>query len=818
MMLKRLLLFLLCAWCVSVSGQQIRLLEYWADNDMSSRQSVQPSATGSFAFEIDAESLAPGIHTLTLRVQDDGGQWGSPHTHYFVRIPPASQSHEVTHYEYWFDNNTAARQSVAGDVLSLDVSADTLACGIHTLSYRSLDSGGRWSAPQTHYFVRLRSAMQSHETTRYEYWFDNNTAARQSVAGDVLSLDLTTDTLSRGIHTLTVRAQDNDGRWSAPAVHYFVCDGLLAEGRIVGLQYWFNDAFANATYREIDATEPTVAVSLNLRTRDLLKREPAEGETADDASLYIGVENVLHYRFKDANGAWGQIESSPFVYMGDDGGVYLDVADWQLMRQAHEMTGGDSWTAKWQFGKSADEPVDLAGVSIDDDGHVTIIDVADCNLTGPFPTPLLQLPALHTLLLANNHLEGDLCQDLGDDQQARALHAVDISGNRLSGNVGLFAAHCPQLRSLHAQGNCLQSVEPGIAPEVTDLRLQAQTIAAQSTLHIGHLSADSLLVALPSIVTYNHQLRQLTPDVRLQWSTADGAWQVAMSYADGLFALSPLSADRIYRGANGDVLSVTVADDHHALVKGTTFPMSLRFDAGDGNLDGDVNVLDLQTTINVILETHGDRLFNHTAANLWNDEKINVQDAVALVNLLLASEPQQSRLWSANGGRRSASADEAVQAAMTIDGSKLLLSTTQPVAAFDLFINRATSFDVASELSQMGFVCTTRQTDRGIRLIAYSLSGATLPMGLTVLGSVEGAKTGLSSAVLASADAQSVSVLLNATVTGLLLLSDDAADDAGRYDLQGRKADRRRLKNVYIQQGQKVVGPGSLQKNEDHNR
>lgn len=895
MIQKRISLLFLCAWCafVGMVAQQVTQLEYWIDIDAASRQSTAPSSGGTFSFEVDANALSPGIHTLSLRTQDDSGQWGTPLTHYFLRTSPVPQAHTVNQYEYWIDHDgESVHRTAAGSdgllsltlnldslasgihtltvraqdereqwgtpmthyflrtaptpqahtvsqyeywidhggrnvhratadsdgLLSLTLNLDSLTSGIHTLSVRAQDDSGEWGTPMTHYFVRTAPIPQAHTVSQYEYWIDHNGRNVHRATADadgILSLELNVDTLSRGLHSLAIRAEDDGGQWSAPITHYFYHNGKLHESRIVGCQYWFNAAYDHAIYLPITPGQNEVVINKNVMTRDLLQREPTAEEIAsgEEVNLYLGVENEIHVRFQDDTGAWGQIETDTFIYMGIGEVMILAEGDWQLLREAHEMTDGDHWTATWIFGETAADPVELPGVTVaNDEGHVTAIDLTDYNLCGPFPHPLLRLPTLHTLKLADNHLEGDLCEGMDNNLNATALRLVDLSGNQLTGNIGQFAAHCLVLKSLNAQGNSLHSVDPSIATTVTELNLQTQSIQTVSRLHTGHLSADTILASLPSIVTYDHQNQCLSPDVSLLWTTADNSWKATMSYQDGLFSLTSQTADRTYRGNNGDTLMVTVADSHRSLVKGTTFPMSLSFSEGDTNFDGEVNVLDLQTEINYILETYGNRLFNYTAANLWNDDRINAQDAVVLVNLLMNTDEQPSVTRKMAVPKQTDMAGKSAEASVYVSNGHLMLTNSKPVAAFDLTLHNASELTFAHELTQMGFVCSVRQTDAGLRLIVYSLAGATLPTGETVIGSVEGQRAALTRAMLASGDAQAVSVMLNVMPTGIKPTDGSMTTDGDRYDLQGRKAESMPLNGVYIQEGQKVVHRRPLEK------
>ena len=56
---------------------------YWIDNDIGAATAI---ATGT---TLDVSAMAPGMHVLTMRVQDSDGLWSSPETRFFV-VPHAT--------------------------------------------------------------------------------------------------------------------------------------------------------------------------------------------------------------------------------------------------------------------------------------------------------------------------------------------------------------------------------------------------------------------------------------------------------------------------------------------------------------------------------------------------------------------------------------------------------------------------------------------------------------------------------------------------------------------------------------------------------
>ena len=97
----------------------------------------------------------------------------------------------------------------------------------------------------------------------------------------------------------------------------------------------------------------------------------------------------------------------------------------------YDATGGDDWTnnANWL----SDLPIgEWHGVTTDDEGRVTRLNLSDNLLTGELPAELGSLSNLKWLYLHANQLEGELPAELGNLSNLRWL---SLSGNRLTGDI-----------------------------------------------------------------------------------------------------------------------------------------------------------------------------------------------------------------------------------------------------------------------------------------------------------------------------------------------------------------------------------------------
>jgi hypothetical protein len=208
---------------------------------------------------------------------------------------------------------------------------------------------------------------------------------------------------------------------------------------------------------------------------------------------------------------------------------------------------------------------------------------------------------------------------------------------------------------------------------------------------------------------------------------------------------------------SGDTLSVT-ARDAYGLTNGSTLSMTLRFDTGDANFDGSVNILDLQTSINYIFKEYQHHLFNHTAANLQlKDDVINVLDVIALVDLLMSETASVESLSQARE-RASTNVETDAETYLYWEGNRLVLETTKDIAALDVSLQGG-SAQQWNEALGMTAVCAEKDTRQ--RIIGYSMSGKYIPKGKHVLLTAT-APCEVATALMADRTAQKVEVALKA--------------------------------------------------------
>ena len=310
-------------------------------------------------------------------------------------------------------------------------------------------------------------------------------------------------------------------------------------------------------------------------------------------------------------------------------------------------------------------------------------------------------------------------------EPVKGIRHINIANNEFTGNIGAFASYFPHLNTLQAQHNHIEEVMPMISPDVTSLNLNNQTITTQRTIDLTQPQTMSgLLQLLPRVILYKHaqQTYQLSGAIKVVNSLTEPTWNANITIgSDNQVTFTSATGNEFPFGTE-DVLYAVES------TTGMSFPVNVLFNAGDANFDCAVDVLDLQAIINHIFGKHyQNRPFNITAANLYPDDVINIQDLIMHINLLL-----QEKEGEPVAGRRIAAEEEdemEAQAVLTWQNGELHLMSEQPVAALDLTVI------ADGEIEWLVNTHTVRSTDSGNRhkAVMYSLGGKTLPAGTDVL-------------------------------------------------------------------------------------
>ena len=271
-----------------VTSNSIEKHQYWIDGNLQAAvtSTSQPSA-------IVIGDLKPGLHSLTVRVQDKAGLWSSQVAKYFI-VPFVSNdvtSKTIKEHQYWIDGKIEARVTQEQQPSNIDI--ETLKPGLHSFTVRVKDNTGMWSSQVAKYFIvpTAETSVGDKSIVLHQYWIDGKLDA--IVSSETQPSQIPISTLKPGLHSLTVRVKDNTGLWSSQVAKYFILkdDDVMEETTITRYMYWFDEETADFK------TGPLTSAS---GTMDI-----------DISDVEAGI-HTLWWRCGDSKGAWSEARSVTF--------------------------------------------------------------------------------------------------------------------------------------------------------------------------------------------------------------------------------------------------------------------------------------------------------------------------------------------------------------------------------------------------------------------------------------------------------------------------------------------------------------------------
>lgn len=261
----------------------------------------------------------------------------------------ATAQGSIVEREGWLDNNYAECQSIGAAPAFLDISS--LSPGLHWFTMRVKDDQGMWSSTMTKAFIIMDNSTASTIQCR-EVWFDDNVAGRQTIGVAPVMLDISS--LSVGLHSLTMRVQNDLGYWSSTVTKFFIIPeaAVVVEDSVelVHYCYWFDEDVANIVVRGLPVSGKVVSGVIDI----------------DMSSLPSG-QHTISWIIGDSKGAWGFFtgEVNTMSFYNSRGDVNMDgnvnISD--VTALINYLLSGDA------------SMVDLEAANCNLDARVTIADV-----------------------------------------------------------------------------------------------------------------------------------------------------------------------------------------------------------------------------------------------------------------------------------------------------------------------------------------------------------------------------------------------------------------------------------------------------------
>ncbi len=535
-----------------------------------------------------------------------------------------------------------------------------------------------------------------------------------------------------------------------------------------------------------------------------------------DVTIPDNVSEIYYYFKTDTDNLETEVSKDNNVSMAhiQITANYVDADDYAILRAVYEANGGTGWTNQWAIGSNEINSSAWPGVTFDNNGKVTAIDLSNNNLTGNLPVQLLGLTALRTLNLSGNGLGGNLQTLFENVDASNSLTSFYVAGNQLTGNLYDAVVKLPNVASLNASNNKIRDFSPLTANASSNWSVGGQDLTTEHYTYSQLYNMQGVShELLPSILFFNgNSYRSYVSlyvcdaevSVNYTWGMAFDWYGQGSNSVPSYFSYN--NPYGWYRGTSGQLMHVYTNNSR----TGHHFLMDLDFEQGDANFDTVIDISDMQLTLNYALNPdYRSRYYplNFTAADVIVDNNLNVQDVVATINLLLDQDITPTLAARREAMRTPSATDTGVSAPdayLYVSDGKLILNISKPVTAFDFIFTEGN----IQWLPIMDFFTKKERSANGSRrVIFYSLFGDEIPAGEHVLAQIS---ADLVDAMLAEISSEKLKVSLSAgdlTAIDGVILSDEAGDENQTvYDLQGRRMKKASLsKGVYIMNGKKCI-------------
>ena len=272
--IRHLCLFSLLLLGASVCRAQGKL-QMWFDDGHYHRNVDIHYATVTVRANLDLNVLSDGMHTLSMRVCSDNGQYSPVYTSRFLKSTPIG----VQTLEYWIDGNYRLRKAVPAtsdengvvELDHLDLSDNTTCTpGMHVLYMRLIGSNGQYSPVYTSRFLKTSVGKKA----QLCYWLDDDYDSRKMLNGVekngsiffVKNLDFSKT--APGMHRLNLRVVAEGDEMGVIYHEHILVSKLYnptEKAVIDGYSHWSDDAInscvalpsgQSSTYTDIITLKP----------------------------------------------------------------------------------------------------------------------------------------------------------------------------------------------------------------------------------------------------------------------------------------------------------------------------------------------------------------------------------------------------------------------------------------------------------------------------------------------------------------------------------------------------------------------------------
>lgn len=423
--------------------------------------------------------------------------------------------------------------------------------------------------------------------------------------------------------------------------------------------------------------------------------------------------------------------------------------EFAVLCDLYELAGGEDWNMSrpWDISTSAVDEQGWEGLTLDDEGHVIEIDLSEKGLKGTIPASLFSMPYLQVLDLSQNTLTGKLEELVTENASAVNLKKLNLSNNLFSGTITNSFDLLTGLEEVFLDSNRLEDIDYIFPGDLSYVSLSYQTLhITDEALSPAHFDFD-----IPGICLYDHDQQSLEEYPKFSLANLDGSHEVEWIYDTNEQCYKPkYDYDHPYLNLPPNQDLVFKQETGSAQESRDT--IQLAFEMGDANLDASVNIADVRHTLNFIFDEmiYGTYIqFNYYAANTLADGTINVQDMVSTVNLILENPALDVQTMSLRS--------QGATAYLSIEGDRLVIQNpVSPIMDMDILLKGVSSQQVELLLPKEQFLYQVKDTQEGVRIILIGMNTSGIGLGKREIIKIKGGNATIGHAMLVNKEAKEV--------------------------------------------------------------
>ncbi|MCT6869553.1 MAG: dockerin type I domain-containing protein, partial [Apibacter sp.] len=278
---------------------------------------------------------------------------------------------------------------------------------------------------------------------------------------------------------------------------------------------------------------------------------------------------------------------------------------------------------------------------------------------------------------------------------------INLSDNNLRGAIPKEIASLPKLKSINFSSNQIFDIEEMFPTHV-------KVILDRQNIDSGNLPLTvQSVIQDKSINRYDHPSQKF---INQTYSITIGDFSKYITIPeDGIKLMDLISHWNIPNNQTINLKQISGTS------KNTNIKYLLNYKEGDSNLDGAINILDVQTMINYI-QLKKPHFFNYGASDINKDNTINILDVLLLVNQIQNNSLEESN----NELNRNYTAQPLNR--LSIENNILYIENLdQTVNSFDVRLRNISNVNKIDILLNNDFTVKTSKANGEISILGFSL-------------------------------------------------------------------------------------------------